>query len=42
MSKVIMYHYIKSFNKALPYFSFLHLDDFKKQINYLEKKKFIF
>jgi peptidoglycan/xylan/chitin deacetylase (PgdA/CDA1 family) len=37
-----MYHYIKSFNKALPYFNFLHLDDFKKQINYLEKKNLFF
>ena len=39
MSKVIMYHYIKSFNKEIPFFNFLHFDDFKKQNNYFEKKK---
>ena len=37
-----MYHYIKGFNKSLPYFNFLHFDDFKKQINYLEKKNLFF
>ena len=33
-----MYHYIKHFDKSKPYFNFLHLNDFKKQINYLSKK----
>ena len=42
MSKVVMYHYIRSFDKSLPYFNFLHFNDFKKQINYLEKKKSFF
>jgi len=42
MSKVVMYHYIRSFDKSLPYFNFLHLSDFKKQINYLEKKESFF
>ena len=34
-----MYHYIKSFNKEIPFFNFLHFDDFKKQNNYFEKKR---
>ena len=38
MSKVIMYHYIRNFNKKQPYFNFLHFSDFKKQNNFLEKK----
>ena len=42
MSKVVMYHYIRGFDKSLPYFNFLHLSDFKKQINYLEKKESFF
>ena len=42
MSKVVMYHYIRNFDKSLPYFNFLHLSDFKKQINYLEKKESFF
>ena len=42
MSKVIMYHYIKSFDKNFPFLNFLHIDSFKKQIKYLtSKKKFI-
>ena len=39
MSKVIMYHYIRNFNKNLPYLNFLHIRDFKKQINYFKKEK---
>ena len=38
MSKVIMYHYVRSFNKLFPYFNFLHLNDFKKQNNFFSKK----
>ena len=38
MSKVIMYHYIKKFDKNMPFFNFLHLNDFKKQNKYFEKK----
>ena len=34
-----MYHYIKNFNKEIPFFNFLHFDDFKKQNNYFEKKR---
>ena len=34
-----MYHYIRSFDRTLPYLNFLHFNDFKKQNNYLEKKK---
>ena len=32
-----MYHYIKNFDKNIPFFNFLHLNDFKKQINYFKK-----
>ena len=32
MKKVIMYHYIREFNKAHPYFNFLHKKNFSKQI----------
>lgn len=39
MSKVVMYHYIRSFDKKLPYFNFLDFSDFKKQTNYFAKKK---
>ncbi len=39
MSKVIMYHYIRKFNSNNPYFNFLHFKDFKKQNEYLRKKK---
>ena len=39
MSKVIMYHYIRSPDKILPHFNFLHFKDFKKQIGYLSNKK---
>ena len=38
MSKVIMYHYIKNFDKNMPFFNFLHFEDFKKQNNYFQKK----
>ena len=41
MSKVIMYHYIRKFNLNNPYFNFLHFKDFKKQNEYLRKKRFI-
>jgi peptidoglycan/xylan/chitin deacetylase (PgdA/CDA1 family) len=34
-----MYHYIRDFDKKQPYFNFLHFEDFKKQIDYLKKKK---
>jgi len=33
-----MYFYIRHFYKSKPYFNFLLLNDFKKQINYLSKK----
>lgn len=31
-----MYHYVQKFNKELPYFKFLHIDDFKKQLDFLK------
>ena len=36
--KIIMYHYIQEFNKDLPFFSFLHINDFKKQLDYFQSK----
>ena len=29
-----MYHYVRLENKDLPYFRYLHVDDFKKQLDY--------
>ena len=37
MKKVIMYHYIREFNKTLPYFNFLHKKNFSKQIILFKK-----
>ena len=34
-----MYHYIRKFDKNWPYFIFLHISDFKKQIGFFEKKR---
>jgi len=31
-----MYHYIKNFNKKIPFFNFLHFNNFKKQNNYFK------
>ena len=39
MSKVIMYHYIRSFDKRFPYFKFLDLKDFQKKIKFFSKNK---
>jgi len=33
-----MYHYIRKENPNLPYFIYLHVDDFKEQIEYLNSK----
>lgn len=33
-----MYHYIREGNKDLPYFRYLHLDDFRKQLDYFGSK----
>ena len=34
-----MYHYIRKFDKALPFQNFLHIESFKKQIEYLKSQK---
>lgn len=34
MIKAIMYHYVRQRDKALPYFTFLHFNDFCKQLDY--------
>ncbi len=39
MSKVIMYHYIRTYDKNFPYFNFLDIKNFKKQINFFIKQK---
>ncbi len=41
MSKVIMYHYIRNFNEDLPFFNFLHQQDFKKQTDIFVKKNIL-
>ncbi len=33
-----MYHYVRKFEKNFPNFRFLHVDDFKKQLNFFEKE----
>ena len=35
--KVIMYHYVRAFNKNLPFFRYLNIENFKKQLDYFEK-----
>ena len=34
--KAIMYHYVRPFDKEYPNFKNLHIDDFKKQLDYFE------
>ena len=36
--KAIMYHYVREFNKDYPNFRFLHINDFKKQLDFFEKE----
>lgn len=36
--KAVMYHYVRLINKKLPYFNFLHINNFLKQLSYFEKK----
>ena len=37
MMKAVMYHYVRPFDKAYPYFKNLHFDDFKLQLDYFKK-----
>jgi peptidoglycan/xylan/chitin deacetylase (PgdA/CDA1 family) len=34
--KAVMYHYVRKFDPDLPYFAFLNVDSFKKQLDYFE------
>ena len=36
--KAIMYHYVRPFDAAMPFFKNLHIDDFKRQLDYFEKE----
>jgi len=36
--KIIMYHYVRKHSKEFPYFKYLHIKDFKKQLDYFEQK----
>ncbi len=36
--KAIMYHYVREFNEDIPYFKNLHIEDFKKQLEYFESE----
>ena len=36
--KIICYHYIRKYNLEFPYFKFLNIEDFKKQIDYFLTK----
>lgn len=35
--KAVMYHYVREFNADLPNFNFLHINDFKKQLDYFQE-----
>ena len=35
--KAIMYHYVQEFEKSLPNFRFLDIDNFRKQLDFFEK-----
>ncbi len=35
--KAVMYHYVRPFREELPFFRYLHLDDFRKQLDFLQK-----
>ena len=34
--KALMYHYIREFDESMPHLKFLHIQDFKKQLDYFE------
>ncbi len=36
--KIIMYHYIRESLKQLPNFRYLHIENFKKQLDFFEKE----
>lgn len=36
--KAVMYHYVRKEDPAFPSFQFLHINDFKKQLDYFSKK----
>jgi peptidoglycan/xylan/chitin deacetylase (PgdA/CDA1 family) len=36
--KAVMYHYVREFDKEQPYFKALHIEDFIKQLDYLEQE----
>ncbi|MEM6967612.1 MAG: polysaccharide deacetylase family protein [Bacteroidota bacterium] len=38
MMKAIMYHYVRPFDSEYPNFKNLHIDDFKKQLDYFQDK----
>ena len=38
MSRIIMYHYIRHYNKELPFFRYLNIKNFKNQISYFKKR----
>lgn len=36
--KAVMYHYVREYDSEYPNFKFLHVNDFKKQLDYFEKR----
>ena len=36
--KAIMYHYVREPEASLPHFKYLNIGDFKKQLDYFQKK----
>jgi peptidoglycan/xylan/chitin deacetylase (PgdA/CDA1 family) len=35
--KAVMYHYVREFDSSLPYFKFLDVNNFRKQLNFFDK-----
>ena len=35
--KALMYHYVRPWPEDLPYFRYLHIDDFCRQLDWLQK-----
>ena len=36
--KAIMYHYVREFNSKFPYFRYLDINNFEKQLDYFEQR----
>jgi hypothetical protein len=39
--KVVMYHYVREPKDSLAHFNFLHIDDFRRQLDYFQEQSVI-